>query len=490
VRPVHTASSVFPALRGEGRRSLRLLLGNIAAIGASRVGGILIDGLTYVLVARYFGPAEYGHYLALLAFLNLIDLAADMTVLDIAVREISKNPAQTGTWLATGTVLRLLLAGLGLLAYIPYIYLARIVQTSGMLATAWIASLILPVGALRMPLAVFRAKMKMHFELAVILITRLVNLALFLTLMHYHLHLYQFFLATLFSRLLLAVLVWGAALGWLHVRLSFRMDIFRTFVRESFPMGVSGLLVALQLKMDILMVAIICGAVAAGLYGAVAQLPEYSLLIPTIITTPLLPVLSSSSGEGLRGRFQRVYQNMVDAVITIVAPLVVLALVMPRETVSFLFGARFIDAAPVLPFLVLSVLFMWFSHALAIACVAAGLQKSFIWIQSICLSVYLVLNSLLIPSWGLRGAGFARLVANIIAPLLTYYVVKNRTGCAINKSTFRRTILASLAMAVALTFASRYPLLLAGSIGVLAYGATLYAIRPASRLEMEKGAAS
>jgi O-antigen/teichoic acid export membrane protein len=473
---------LFPSLQKNQRGHSLLVLGNIVAIGITRVGGALIDGITYVMVARYFGPADYGHYLSLLAFLNLIDLAADMTLMDITVREISKDPEKTGTWLATSTALRLILAGVGFLAYLAYVYHGRIARTPELLTAAWIASLILPVGALRMPLAVFRAQMKMHFELGVILVTRLVNLALFFSLMHYHGQLYQFFLATFLSRILLAILVWVAVLWWLRVHISFGLDKFRTLIRESLPMGLSGVFVAVQLKADILMVASISGAAAAGLYGVVAQLPEYSLLIPSIITTPLLPILSTSFGAALRERFQQVYQNVFDGVMTVVMPIAVVAVVMPLETVTFLFGGRFADAANVLPLLVLSIVFMWFSHAVAIAAVAAGLQRSFIWIQSICVAAYLLLNWILIPLWGFWGAATARLIGTIIAPFLTYYVMKNRMGFILETRALRRTIFAGLVMTGAVMLFSRYPLLFAGAVGALVYGATLWAIRAEPRL--------
>jgi O-antigen/teichoic acid export membrane protein len=482
VKAATITQMLFSSLRKiQGGNSL-LVLGNIVAIGVTRVGGALIDGLTYILVARYFGPSDYGHYLSILAFLNLIDLAADMTLMDITVREISKDPDRTGTWLAASTSLRLIVAGIGFVAYLAYVYLGRIAQTPELLTTAWIASLILPVGALRMPLAVFRAQMKMHFELGVILITRLVNLALFFTLMHYHGQLYQFFLATFLSRMLLAVLVWGAVLGWLRVRPSLHLEQFRSLIRESIPMGLSGVFVAIQLKVDILIVASVSGAAAAGLYGAVAQLPEYSLLIPSIITTPLLPILSRSFGPALRERFQQVYQNLFDGVMTIVTPIAVVAMVMPLATVTFLFGKRFAPAANVLPLLVLSIVFMWFSHSVAIAAVAAGLQRSFIWIQSSCVAAYLLLSWTLIPLWGFWGAATARLIGTIIAPFLTYYVVKNRVGFTLETRALRRTIFAGLVMAGAVMFCSRYPLLLAGAVGALVYGATQWAIRTEPRL--------
>ena len=54
-------------------------------------------------------------------FLLLVDFAADLTLLDVTVREISKDMDQMGLWLGTAGALRLGLAGVGVLAYSFYL---------------------------------------------------------------------------------------------------------------------------------------------------------------------------------------------------------------------------------------------------------------------------------------------------------------------------------------------------------------------------------
>src|SRR6188508_56360 len=90
---------------------------NVAAIGVSRVAAIALDGLAYVVLARYLGPATYGQYVSIFAFLSLIDLAADMMTLDVTVREIAAQPDRSSTWLSAATVLRMGLALIGILAF-------------------------------------------------------------------------------------------------------------------------------------------------------------------------------------------------------------------------------------------------------------------------------------------------------------------------------------------------------------------------------------
>src|SRR5262249_5102989 len=194
--------------------------------------------------------------------------------------------------------------------------------------------------------------------------------------------------------------------------------------RESIPMALSGGFVAVQFKADILLLSRLSSAAAAGLYGAVAQLPEYSLYVPVIISTPVLPMLSRAFATGSKNGFQELYGSMCSAIVSLVMPAAVMAIVMPASCVVFVFGAQYAPVSKVLPLLALSIVAMWISHATAIAALAIGLQAHFVRIQLICVSAYVVLDVLLISRFDVMAAGSVRLLANIIAPVLTYLLVK------------------------------------------------------------------
>jgi O-antigen/teichoic acid export membrane protein len=442
----------------------------------SRASAIVLDGLTYILLARYLGPLAYGQYISIVAFLALIDLSADMMTLDVTVREISRDPDRGNEWLTAATVLRLALAAVGLAAFAAYVQLGPLRENADLRSVAMLAAAILPIGALRTPLAAFRAHMRIGYELAILVASRFANLALVAWVIYRGGGLAQIVIVILASRALLAVLCWTTMVRTFRFALSFNRAAFLQIARKSLPMGISGVFVAIQLKADIMFLAAIAGAEIAGLYGVVAQLPEYLLYMPVIFTTPMLAVLSRSAAAADADRFQRLYQAMFDTVMAIVIPIAIVSSVAPRETVVWLFGASFAAAGSVLPILMLSVVFMWFSHATAIAAVASGLQDHFIWIQAICVTVYVAAAAALIPLWGMHGAAIARLVGCIIAPLLTYAMLQRRLGVSLSTRTLRRSSAAAVMMAAGVGAASQLPLHVAALVGLTLYVAGLWAV--------------
>jgi len=449
---------------------------NVAAIGATRVAAIALDGLTYIVVARFLGPAQYGTYVSILAFLTLIDLAADMMTLDVTVREIAAEPHKSSTWLTAATVLRLALAFFGVGAFAVYLRSTGLAHDPDTARAAMIAALILPVGALRTPLAAFRAHLRMHYELAIVAATRLLNLLLVVLVAYRGGALVALFVVTILSRAMLAILAWTAAVRRFDFRLALDGRALVRLTRESMPMGISGVFVAIQLKADLLMLGAMVGAEAAGLYGVVAQLPEYLLYVPVIFTTPVLPVMSRCAAERSDGEFQRLYQATVDTVMALVIPVAVVGILVPRQMVVFLFGSAYAPAASVVPLLMVSVVCMWLSHAMAIATVAARLQRHFIWIQGICVALFIGVDLVLIPTLGVTGAAIGRLASATLAPALTYFVLRRHTGALLSVRGLGRAGIAAIAMAVGVVLTAAQPLYVIGAVGLALYAVGLWTI--------------
>lgn len=475
----------------EPRAASLQLVRNIAAIAFTRGGSILLDGIAYVLVARYLGPVAYGHYLGFMALVILLDTAADLTVFDIAVRETSKHPAETNTWLTVSTVLRFLLACAAFVVYATYVILGRSSFPPDLMTGAWIAAVILPIGALRMPIAVFRAHLRLEYELAATLISRGANLILIFVLISRGAGVAYFFAVAAFSRAVWGILSWvfartalGLTFAWKH----FDARAFRKLVWESWPMGLSGIFVVLQLRGDILLVSRLLDAHAAGVYGVVANLPEYFLYLSVIVTTPVLPLLSRLYAAGDHPRFQALYQALFDFLMMAIIPVAVIVFVMPQTVVTAFFGAEYADAASVLPLLMASIVLMWISHVTAIAAVATGLQGSFAWIQTTCVAVFALMNIFLVPAWGIVGAATARVVGTLIAPVLTYGVVVKRAHFSLHTSTLWRVALAAAAMGSVMVVLLRFSSILAIAAGAFTYLATLtVAGFPDFRILRERG---
>ena len=442
-------------------------------IAIARGSAIIFDGLSYIVIARSLGPLDYGLYIGIMAAVTLIDLSADLTVFDIAVREMSRHARQMGLWLGAATSLRVALGMAGLGVYAVYATWGPPSRSHAASVAAILAALALPLGALRTPIAVFRADMRMHYELLLIVVTRIINLLLVLFFVRIGGGLLPLILATVLSRAVLAVLGWVVVVRVFRVIPIFEFSPLKVLFLESIPMAVSGLLVAVQLKLDLVLVAFFRGAASAGLYAVVAQLPEYLLYIPVIMTTPLLPLLSRARMNAEHEEFNRIFRKLFQVIIAVAVPTVVMSFMRPREIVVLAFGQHYAESSRVFPLIMLSVAFMWISHALAVTMVASLLQKDFIWIQCLCVAAFLAVCLLYIPHSGAKAAAWARVIGSFMAPLLSWLVLRRKLRLPLPGAWVLRVLGASAAMAVSVLLMkalSIYTVLLVGTLVYVGFG--------------------
>src|SRR3972149_6515596 len=86
-------------LRRQARRNvLATLIGRAATIGLNIVATLW--------VIHYLGPGRYGLFVMLVSVVTLLDLATELSLFEIAVREIAKFEDQASDWLGATTVLR------------------------------------------------------------------------------------------------------------------------------------------------------------------------------------------------------------------------------------------------------------------------------------------------------------------------------------------------------------------------------------------------
>ena len=88
-----------PVISFAAKRNLLVtLLGRSASIG--------LNFLATVLVIQYLGPARFGIYVVIVSLVTFFDLATEIPLFAIAVREMAKSEEQTPAWLSAVTRLR------------------------------------------------------------------------------------------------------------------------------------------------------------------------------------------------------------------------------------------------------------------------------------------------------------------------------------------------------------------------------------------------
>jgi O-antigen/teichoic acid export membrane protein len=204
------------------------------------------------------------------------------------------------------------------------------------------------------------------------------------------------------------------------------MELFK----ESLPLGLMSALVLLYLRLDNIVVFKMLGSVALGLYATCVRFVEPALMVPGAFSATLLALLSSREKEHvapdhlLRTSLHAMWPAYLFTAIAIVSIFVA------GERVLLHFGAEYTAAYPALCMLATSLAVRAVNITLSTIINSRGGYYVLTRITAINLVVNICLIVLLVPKFGLIGAGLAVLgteLWNTVAQARSLHVLLQRS---------------------------------------------------------------
>lgn len=374
------------------------------------VAGLLVG----VWVARYLGPEQFGVFSYAIAFASLFSSIAKLGLDGIVIRDLVREPEQRDLYL--GTAFWLKLGG----AFLMLGAVALATQLTSSDRTTNLYILIIASGAIFQSFEVvdfyFQSRVLSKFvsisKLTQLLLSSLLKLYFILT----GSGLIYFVLVTLVDQISLALSLYMA---YRYQKLGcfcrqFDMTIARQFLKDSWPLIFSGLVVMIYMRIDQIMIKEMLGEREVGFYSAAVRISELWYFIPAIITTSLFPSIINAkkiSEKLYYTRLQRLYTLMVWLAIAIALPMTFLS----DWLVILLYGEAYREAGLVLMIHIWAGVFVFLGVASGSWLISENLQRISLYRTFSGAGINVILNLVLIPIYGLIGAAIATVIAQIMA---------------------------------------------------------------------------
>ncbi len=452
---------------GRARLARRILVG-AGALLASNAATTLTAMASSMILARHLGAGDYGRYALVFLYASLFQGLASFGVDEILTRELSRGTRGPERLLGNAVLVRLALS-------------TAAVVSCGVVAhwgesdprVAWgtvVAVLPLLLSALYVPLwSLLAARMEYPLLEAIVVSSRFAELAL----------LAAFALAGASFLALVAVsaLAQGVPLVLTflllrgRVRLTLRYDgrTAKQLLAQAAPLGVASVVALVYGRVDGVLVARLAGFEAAGLYSVAYKFLNLVLVLPHVVTTAAFPVLAKVDQD--RATVQLVFQRAFDYLILAALPLAVGAVFAAPALVGAVYGRDFQEAAGPLRVLLWAAGFMFAAHTCRRLLVAGGQQTAHLLVLAVGAVTNVALNLWWIPRWGIVGAAWATLAAEVVVLAASYAVVKRRLGLRLQWGFALRALVAAAGMGLASAAAA--PL---GTWPAVAVGGCAYAL--------------
>lgn len=388
-----------------------------------QISSRIIKALIIIYAARRLGAESYGVFSYALSLSAIFSILADAGVSSILTREASRDESWIEKSLGTAFIVKLSLVAFSfaLVAFISPLFST----ISGAAALMPLAALLIVFDSLRdFAFSITRAKERMEIE-AVISLTTGIGITIF-----------GFGALWLFPNPMSLMIgyVAGSALGFLialvllrsyvaHLLKYFDATLAKQIIREAMPFALMGLLGALTINTDALMIGWLRNAFEVGLYSAAQRPVLLVYMISSLMATSVFPIIAKlAKNDDERAR--SIIEKIVAISLLIALPIFVGGAILSKQIVSLLFGAEYASVAATFAVLLFSIILNFPASTILNGIFAYNEQKILVIAMALGGIGNILLDYILIPPFGIVGSAFATVVSQALAFGFTWLKLK------------------------------------------------------------------
>lgn len=417
----------FISSRLEGRHGLQAIISNSGWLLVDKVLRVGVGLLVGVWIARYLGPEQFGLWSFSTSFTALFSTFATLGLDGIVIRELVKNPEKHNALLGSAFILKLV----GGLVAILLSLIAILLMHSGETLTIWLVAISAAGFVFQSINAIdfyFQANVKSRYTVisSNVVFVLMAMMKIYLLLVSAPLIAFawaglgEIALSAMF--LLLAYHVNHHKIRDWH----YDRQLMGRLLKDSWPLILAGLAVMLYMRLDVVMLQEMAGKQEVGIYAAATKLSEAWYFLPTIIVSSVSPsIIKAHSLDSVQyiSKLRQLYFIMAWLAIGVSLPLSLLS----STIVNALIGHEFAAAGPVLAIHLWASIAVFLGVASSQYLLVEQLQKISFYRTLIGLICNVLLNLILIPNMGAKGAAIATVVSYFIATYSVIFFKKTRS---------------------------------------------------------------
>lgn len=399
-----------------------------------------------VYVARVLGTENWGIFSYAITFAAFFMMFSDIGLSPLLTKEVSQNPERREQYLSTAFFIKIALLSISLILIVSVAPLfIKFAQAKSLLV--FIAFLFLFDALQEFGFSLNRALEKMEREAIIKIINNFSTALLGFWFLKISPSVYSLALAYAISSGIGFIFVLWTLKSYTKNLLShFTKSLVRPILISAWPFTLLGLLGAIMLNTDILMIGWWKQASDVGFYSAGQRPIQFFYIFSNMFATAMFPTFSRfAKKETLKFRLS--LEKSLASIFLIAFPLAAGGIILSNEIIILLFGQQYIPSAEIFKILMITILITFPAALLNGAILAYDKQKKFINFMAIGALSNVLLNYLFIPIYGINGAAFATLISQFASNYSMWLSMK-KINYFVVAPHLKKIIVASLLMSV------------------------------------------
>ncbi len=398
----------------------------------------MILGLILVMIAtRVFAAATYGDYILLTLMSGLL---SQLTTLGMGVTStrfiaISTDSVQKESLVNTVLTLRFIIFGItALAAWIVSPFLFKLFGGTWKLLTFGFVIMLFFVDTFTATMQAilqgfFRFKQIAIWDIA----SSLLNLILLVILIKLNLN-------GVLALVAASSIAYGLTGIYMFVsipvkkRLLIQPVVAKGIIKFGYPLQINDILSYFYSRIDTLMIAALLAPANIAYFEIARKIPDSLLAFFDSFVIVFFPLFSRLHSNGERQKAEALLRNALRVITFISLCIAAGAVLFGRDIIRLLFSEQYMAAAPVFIILAITLSFILIGYLLGKSLVAVGESDKPAKVNVVHAAVSLLSNWLLIPPFGIMGAGITQLLGPIVTNPLNYFFLKRKFPVRITAS--------------------------------------------------------
>ncbi len=422
--------------------------------GIAALSRLILGGISLIVVGfltRGLGPAGYGNYSLIFAYLFIFTTLADLGLYTILVREISKTGANEKNIVSSIFSLRLIVT---IISLVIGIIIATLLPYPSEVKLGIIAASIFALfsSLYQVITAIFQKYLKLYYVSFADIIARSVQLLLVFLIVKKQPSLTNFIWAVVISEIVHFVLIFVFAQKLVKIRATYNPDYWIKTLKVSIPVAISLVFTLLYFKMDTVLLSLMKPARDVGIYSVAYKVLEVVIFLPAIYIGLLMSKLSRHASENI-SRFTQTYQSGFDVLSIFALPTMAYIFLRADDIVKIMGGEKFNSAGSVLRILSIAVMLIFYGNLGGNSLIALDLQKKGMWIYFSGAVFNVVGNIIFIPRYSYFATAWTTVLTELLITVAIFWIIKKNAGPTLKLKIFWKTVIATVT-----TVAIVYPL--------------------------------
>jgi O-antigen/teichoic acid export membrane protein len=447
---------------------VRRVARNTAAILIARVSSLSARLIVTMITARYLGKALFGDYSYVAALVGAFELLSDFGLNQIAIREIARRQEKADDYF--GSVL--MLKGSMMLLTLAIL----IVAANSAPGEAHVRVSIYVYGAsvilnhfVNTSFVLFRAFERMQYEAVLVLLERALYVLLTVWVISQGAGFVSLFWVNMVSVLVkLALGAWIIATRFTLPKIRLDWAMYKQYLRESLPVGVSQIVNSLILRIDVILLGFLTTSEVVGAFSGPYRIVDTAGLMSVVLITAVFPVMARRARVS-RDALRDLLQTAIKALLLLAIPASIGLIILARPALQFVLGGEFTESRAVLQVLALVIIPVYLNRLFDYAFISINRQVAYARITAVALLLNIILDVALIPSIGYWGACVGTVSAEVLRLALCLWLISREVGQLRFWPVVKRIITPGAGMALVLLSLASYSWIVAAIAGALAY---------------------